>query len=251
MPVSYPPSLNVSDSPSKAPDERFFSGGGGGGGPTPAPSCSVALSGAIGPAFGFSSADTSGQTFSVTSAGTGVYLASSPFSTSGDRRSMPASGKKVWFEVGSYSSSGSSGSAVFAGCLLFNGAGSAIGYATANSSPPISGTTTVMGLYTAAGSNIATVPLPQGAVSYLSIGVDDSGEIYFYRADTGAVVAASSIDGGAAGAFSGAASIILFGQCDLSSAFPASHSATFTIDQSSMSDISAFSGDEDWCGNTI
>lgn len=36
MPVSYSPSLNVSDSPSKGPDERFFSGGGGGGssGPT-------------------------------------------------------------------------------------------------------------------------------------------------------------------------------------------------------------------------
>lgn len=215
---------------------------------TPAPSCSVTLSGAIGPAFGVAAADVSGQTFSVTGASANVYLASTPFATAGVRRAMPAAGKKVWVEMGGFSMSASDVNAR-GGFIGFDGSGNPVvtavfrkyqdGYNDLYFEAP-------------AGTSLATMSLPQGNVSYLSLGVGQDGELYFYRADTAAVVSAGSLNPAVAGAFSGVATLALLGVLDLLGAAGARDaSGTFTTSQGSMADAAALTGDEDWCGNAI
>lgn len=247
MTASRTPALEASDGPASTPDSGLFYVSGGGGG-SPPPSCSVTLSGAIGPAFGYSAADVSGQSFSVTSAATGVYLASSPFASAGVRRAMPASGKKCWIQTQGYSASTGN---VRAGFLVFNSGGSVVGHVAANGGASPSGVASAIAFYNAAGAYVGGFVLPQGNVSYLSLGMDSAGEVYFYRADTTSVVACSSIDSGISGFFSTASTIVLFGLCDLSGGGPGTMGATFVTDQGSMTDVSAFSGDEDWCVGAI
>lgn len=214
------------------------------GGDTPPLGCTIALTGDIGPIAGFAAADINGQAFGVTDAAANIYMASTDIV---NRRPMPAPGKKVWIQVDSFSASGGFGTNSRAGYYAFDANGDPIAFVTVNGNASGAG---AVGATSVSGAALANEYLPQGFVPYVSLGIDSDGELYIYRPDTSEVVALADIHPAFAGVFSGAASIILLGMCDLSGGGPASAGARFVTDQSEMLDGDHLGG-EDWCGNEL
>jgi hypothetical protein len=250
MPVTRNPVRPVSGSPAYSPDDLPVYRGGSSG-PTPPPACTITLTGDIGPAFGFAAADvTGGNSFSVTNAAAGVYLASTAFASAEVRRALPAVGKKVWVQADNYSTSGGSGTNARAGFFAFTAGGVPLTFVTINGSTA-SGGAGAVAAYTAAGAQIAAALLPQGASAYCSIGVGHDGALYIYDPVAVSQVALTTLDAGFSGVFTSDCTLILFGLCDLSGGGPASAGGRIVTNQADMIDRAALVGDEDWCGNAL
>lgn len=256
MPVTRSPSFPPSGPPSYSPDNLPVYRGGSSGS-APAPSCTITMTGDIGPAFGFAAADvTGGNSFSITDATANVYLASTPFATAGIRRPMPAAGKKVWIQGDSfYTVGGDLSTNARIGFFAFDAGGSPIAIVQL-AGGTISGEGVVGNIQATspAGAFIESISMfdVYGAFpDRQSLGVDSDGELYIYRPDTDDVVALSSLAAGFAGVFSGASTIILLGMCDLSTFGPASAGGRIVTNQADMTDRAALVGDEDWCQQVI
>lgn len=217
----------------------------------PAPACAITLTGDIGPAFGFAAADvTDGNSFGVTDAPAGSYLASTAFASAEVRRALPAVGKKVWIQVDNYSTSAGLSPTAAAGFLAFTADGDPLGYVTVNGNTDFGGAA-VVAAYTSAGVTIAAAGLPQGVTSYCSIGVGHDGALYIYDPVADSQVALSTLDAGFAGVFTSDCTLILFGLCSLSGGGPESAGARIVTNQADMIDRAALAGDEDWCSDPI
>lgn len=214
--------------------------------------CTITLTGDFGPAAGFAAADTSGNSFSVTDAVAGVYLASTPFAAAGVRRQMPAAGKKVWIQGDSFYTSGGDGTNVRAGFYAFDGAGNAIALVQLNGVTLVSeGIVVGVSATSPAGAQLAVAGLPQDFSAYASLGVGDDGALYIYDPVAESVVALASLNEDFDGLLTGASTLVLIGMCDLSGGGPASAGARIVTNQADMIDRAALAGDEDWCGNDI
>lgn len=204
---------------------------------TPAPigsACTIALDGSAFASLGYSPADVSGQTASVTGAASGLYGAgTSP-------RPMPTSGI-VWVASKDIAYSGTEVN--YASSLVI------VGYDS--SGDPI--TTLYFGSNgTDQGAGVGTSPFlgPLSGLTGGTIGVGHDGEVYAYDRGTGSIIKASDVDPGFAGAFAGAVTLRAGVLIDSSSTVTAS--VPVVTRGADMVDIAGIAGTgEDWCGNPL
>jgi len=220
--------------------------------PIPVPVCNVILNGdAAAGVPGVLVPDIDGQSFSITDAAQGLYIAGTPLA---ELRAMPASGKRVWIEGKNFlTSNPGSGLNVRIGFSVVSNLGQSLGLvqiigggAEGENGVGSIRVESITGAYTS-----VNAVLPQVQSSY-SLALDSEGEIYFYDRVAGEVVAASTLNPGFSGIVAGATFLVGIGMIDGSgTAGPLTASGDFVTSQNLMTDRLALGKDEDWCGNLI